>query len=136
MKCRLKHNVIDQGKFHPRDSIIDDAILPDHLKTSEYVEYDLKNRGGKVLLLRDLSFTSPPRPASDGVMTSYPVRVGAGELVELAALPADTRKSLQEGTDYKTDWAFGEEKEVQRTADAEYLKQFQKEPEVPTGWRR
>ncbi len=102
---------------------------------SECAAYDLENRSG-VLLLRDLSFQSEPIPGSDGVPTSYPVMLIAGELMDFSKVPASVRQSLKEGEHYKTDWSFSDQEEVRKTAKADYLKQFEpSEPEVLTAWR-
>ena len=59
--------MIANGRFYERDSVLeDDAILPEHLKTEAYVAYDLEDRGGRVLVLRDLCFQSVPKPGADG----------------------------------------------------------------------
>jgi hypothetical protein len=47
MNVRLKVNVIADGKNYPRDSVIDDVMLPDRLKTEEYIAYDLENTEGR-----------------------------------------------------------------------------------------
>ena len=136
MKCRLKVNVIADGKNYPRDSIIDDAILPERLK-AEVADYELENKDGKVLLLRDLSFQSEPRPMSDGVRTNFPVFVGKGETLDLSQIPEGKRRELVEGEDYKVDWSFADQDEQRRSSEKEYLKQFETEqPEVPTGWKK
>jgi hypothetical protein len=122
--------VIVDGKFIERDSVIDDAILPEHLKTEAYVAYDLEDRDGKVLLLRDLSFQSVPKPGADGIPTSYPVHVMAGGLLDLSKVP--TAHRLKEGLDYATKWTLEEQKQLQKTEEEAYLKQFEAEtPAVP-----
>ena len=49
MKVRLKTNFITDGKFYARESIVDDAIIPEHLR-NEVAAYDLEDRDGKVLV--------------------------------------------------------------------------------------
>jgi hypothetical protein len=87
--------------------------------------------------LRDLSFPSVPRPSADGTPTSYPVQVAAGQLLDLKTVPEAHRRSLTEGTDFKTDWNFEEQEALLKSEEAAYLKQFEAEqPEVPAGgWR-
>jgi hypothetical protein len=132
MKCRLKHNAVSGGRLYPRDSIVDDGILSERQKI-ECAAYDLENRSG-VLLLRDLSFQSDPIRGSDGVPTSYPVMLIAGELMDLSKVPAAMRQKLKEGEHFKTDWSFEDQAEVRRAAKEAYLKQFETESAVPTGW--
>jgi hypothetical protein len=104
MKCRLLVNTILDGKFVERGSIVDDSVLSERLKTEAYVAYDLEDRGGKVLLLRDLSFMGLPRPSADGIPTSFPTHLAAGELLDLTQVPESKRKSLVEGLDYREKW--------------------------------
>ena len=60
-KCRLKTNIILDGKFIERDSVIDDQLLPASYKTEAVISYDVQVRDdGKVLVLRDLAFQSVP----------------------------------------------------------------------------
>ena len=131
MKCRLLVNTIIGGKFIPRDTVIDDAQLTERLKIEAYITYDLEDREGKVLLLRDLSFQSIPKPGSDGIPTSYPVHVSAGELLDLQAVPPYQRKSLREGEDYATKWTREEQQQLQQAAEVDYLKRFEVETTVP-----
>ena len=127
MKCRLKQNVIIDGRFLERDSVIDDQLLTERLKTDAVIAYDLDDCGGKVLVLHDLSFQSIPKPDSRSVPTSYPVRVMAGELLDLEAVPPSHRRSLKEGEDYKIEWTNEERAEVQKAAQDAHLKQFETE---------
>jgi hypothetical protein len=132
MKCRLKVNTISGGKFIKRDSIVDDSILPEHLRTDAYVADDLADRSGKVLLLRDLSFMSLPRSSASGIATSFPVHLAAGELLELNQVPASKRESLVEGLDYKTDWTFEEAAQLQKAQEDIYAHAIETEPTIPT----
>jgi hypothetical protein len=109
MNVKLKVNVISGARNYPRDSVVDDQMLPKHLRTEEYVA-SLEDTGGKVLLLRDLSFQSLPRSSASGIATSFPTYVAAGELIDLAQVPH--RKSLKEGEDYKTNWTFEEQEQL------------------------
>jgi hypothetical protein len=130
VKCRLKVNTISGGKFIERGSVIDDGVLPEHLKTEAYVAYD---QGGEVMLLRDLNSTTT-RLSDDGVATNFPEWRSVGEVVPKEKIPGDWR----EGEDYLSSWTPEQRREVQEKANAEYLAQFQREPEsVPTGapWR-
>jgi len=90
----------------------------------------LQNREGKVLLLRDLNFTSLPRPDSDGVPVSYPIRVTAGETFDLAQVPESRRKSLKEGEDFKTAWTYEAQKELQARLRDIYAQQLEAEPVI------
>jgi hypothetical protein len=132
MKCRLKHNAIVDGKLYPRDSIVDDGILSARQKI-ECAAYDSENKSG-VLLLLDLAFQSSPRPDSSGTLTSYPHHISAGEVCDLAQVPASVRQSLKEGEHYKTNWSFEDQAEVRKAAKETYLAQFQTESAVPAGW--
>jgi hypothetical protein len=126
---RLKVNMIIDGKLYNRDSVVDDELIPERFRDATQVDYDLKNRGG-VMLLHDLSFMSLPRPSADGILTSYPVWLKAGSLVELATLPAVCRETLVEGRDFKTEWADGEPEQVQSAAEAADLQQLMAEPVI------
>jgi hypothetical protein len=116
---RLKQNLIINGKFHPSGSLLDKALIPPKFLTETYVA-DPQNREGRVLLLRNLSFMSRPKPDSSGVATSYPVHVGAGELFDLAQVPESDRKSLKEGEDFKTDWTLQELAAMRRAQEDIY----------------
>lgn len=128
MKCRLRQNVIAVGKFYQRDSIIDDAMLPERLRDSGHVDYDLESREGKVLILRDLSFHSVQKPGSDGIPTAYPVHVAAGELLELTRVPPDCRERLREGEDFKSAWTYEELTQLQKAQADIYAHQPETEP--------
>jgi hypothetical protein len=134
---RLKTNVIAGGKFLVRGSVIDDAILPEHLKTEEYVAYDLEDRAGKVLLLRDLAFMSLPRPGADGTPTSFPIHLAQGELLDLSTVPEHKRQSLKEGEDFKTEWSLEEQQQLQKAQEDIYreLPEEAEEMAVPTASR-
>lgn len=130
MNCRLKQNVIVGGKFMARDTIVNDAILPERLKTDLIIAYDLDDRQGKVLVLHDLAFQSIPKPGADGVPVSYPTHVTAGELLDLSQVPASHRESLKEGTDYKSQWTDEERLQLMKAEEDAYLKQFETESPV------
>ena len=123
MQCRLKTNFIAEGKFYARESIVDDAIIPEHLK-AEVAAYDVEDRDGKVLALRDLTFQSIASAGSDGVRTSYPVHVMAGETLNLNQVPAGHRERLKEGSDFATKWTNDERQQLQKASDEVYLKYF------------
>jgi hypothetical protein len=123
MKCRLRHNVIADGKFYPRYSEVDDQMLPDHLKTEAYVAYDLEDMGGKVMVLREVNFTRT-QVDPDGIPVSFPVMRAAGEIIDLASIPADWK----EGIDFKSSWTPEERRELQEADNAAFLKQLQPEP--------
>jgi hypothetical protein len=114
---RLKINMIIGGKFHARGSVMDESLVPENLRKPDYINQDPGDREGKVLLLRDLSFQSLPRPMSDGVPTSFPTHCARGELFDLALVPASKRESLVEGLDYKTDWTFEEAEALQKAQE-------------------
>jgi hypothetical protein len=130
MKVRLKTNLIADGKFYERDSIVDDSIIPEHLKTEAYVAHDMEDRGGRVLILRDLAFQSLPSKGADGVPTSFPVHVMAGALLDLSHVPASHRQKLKEGSDYAKSWTREQQKQLQKAAQDAYQKQFETEPAV------
>ena len=135
MNARLKINMIIDGKNYPRDSVVDDQLIPERFRTEEHVAYDLEHRD-TVLLLRDLSFQSEPRPGADGVRTSFPVFVGKGETLDLTQVPAGKRQEPEEGLDFKTNWSFEDQAEQRRSSEEEYLAQFQaEEPAVQAAWR-
>jgi hypothetical protein len=92
---RLRVNLIADGKFHVRGSLLDEKLIPKHLRDADHVDYDLQNREGRVLLLRDLNFSTIPRPDSDGVPVSFPARVTAGQLFDLSRVPESYRQSLK-----------------------------------------
>lgn len=131
---RLKTNLISGGAFHKRGTIVDIAIVPEHLRNEQYIDSDLENRGGRVLLLRDLSFMSIPVPDSSGIPCSYPVHIAAGELFDLARVPESKRPSLVEGLDFKSDWTYQELEEMQKEQEDIYAgtKQFETEPVAST----
>jgi hypothetical protein len=126
---RLKVNMIIDGEHYVRGSLLEDSLIPPHLRTEANIEHDIAHREG-VMLLHDLSFQSLPRPSADGILTSYPVWLRAGSLVELATLPAVCRETLMEGRDFKTEWADGEPEQVQRAAEAVDLQQLIAEPVI------
>jgi hypothetical protein len=99
MNVRLKVNVISDGKNYPFDSVVDEAILPPHMRTKEYVAYDLDDMGGKVMILREVNF-NVTRMDDDGVRTNYPVMRSAGELISVEEIP----EGWVEGEDYKSSW--------------------------------
>jgi hypothetical protein len=53
---RLKVNVIIDDKLHARGSLLEESLLPPHLRNATHIEHDVEHREGRVLLLRDLSF--------------------------------------------------------------------------------
>jgi hypothetical protein len=83
-----------------------------------------------VLLLRDLGFMSLPRPGADGVSTSFPIHIAAGELLELARVPASKRQSLKEGEDYRSQWTFEEAEALRKSAQDIYQQQLEAEPVI------
>lgn len=128
---RLKISMIIDGKLHARGSVLDEALVPKDLRIPDYIAYP-DDRGGQVMALRELHFSSL-RPMSDGVITSFPITVMAGQLIDLATVPVAYRESLKEGTDYKADWTYEEQQQLLQAEEEAYLKQFNTEPEVPTG---
>jgi hypothetical protein len=77
MMCRLRTNLILNGKLVPFDTVLDDHEIPEHQRTPSIIAYDLECRDdGKVLALRDLSFQSVPSKGADGIPTRYPVPCG------------------------------------------------------------
>jgi hypothetical protein len=99
-KCRLKCNLIMDGKFLARDSVIDDSKLPEHLKMEEHVSYtDLAGRQNRVLLLHGLQFSR--EQIVNGQLTGFPVTCEQGELLDLSEVSEREKKSLKEGIDFK-----------------------------------
>jgi len=122
MNVRLKVNVISGGKNYPRDSIVDDSILSERQK-SECAVYDLENKDGKVMVLREVNF-NVTRVDPEGVKVRYPVMRAAGELITREEIP----DGWKEGEDYKSNWTPEERRELQEKDNENYLKQFQSEP--------
>lgn len=127
---RLRQNLIIDGKLHVRGSLLDPELIPERFRTETHIAHDLQDRGGKVLLLRDLSFYSLPRPSADGVPASFPVYLAAGELLDLSQVPASHRESLVEELDYRSQWTYEDQAELRRTAEDAYLKQLEAEPVI------
>jgi hypothetical protein len=107
MNVRLKTNLIHNGKLINRGSIIDDSTLPERFRSEEYVA-SLEDTGGKVLLLRDLSFQSLPRSSASGIDTSFPTHLAMGELLDLTQVPEGKRRELIEGLDFRQAWSHEE----------------------------
>jgi hypothetical protein len=119
VNVRLKVNVISGGKNYPRDSIVDDAILSERQKT-ECAVYDLENKDGKVMVLREVNFTTTHLD-SEGVKVRFPVMKAAGELITREQIP----DGWKEGEDYKSNWTPEERRELQEKDNESFLKQFQ-----------
>ena len=133
MKVRLKTNLIADGKFIERGSIIDDESLTDRIKgDASIVSYDLEDRE-KAMLLREMNFNTSHLD-HEGFNVSQPVMLGAGELIPAEEIPAD----WVEGKDFKFGWTPEERRQVQDKESAEYLKQFQSDENSydVTGYRR
>jgi hypothetical protein len=82
------------------------------------------------LLLRDLNFSTIPRPDTEGIPTSYPTHVSRGELFDLARVPEIYRKSLREGEDFRTAWTYEELEEIRRAQENIYAQQLEAEPVI------
>ena len=133
MNCRLFCNVIVGGKNYPRDSIIDDGMLPERCKN--HASYDLEHKDGLFLLLRDFSFMGLPVSGSDNVPTSYPRSLAMGELLDLAIVPEGKRQELVEGLDYRANWTH-EEMEQLKLARADVYKDAEAYAQMASsGWR-
>jgi hypothetical protein len=129
----LKTNLIADGKFIERGSIIDDESLTDRIKgDASIVSYDLEDRE-KAMLLREMNFNTSHLD-HEGFNVSQPVMLGAGELIPAEEIPAD----WVEGKDFKFGWTPEERRQVQDKESAEYLKQFQSDENSydVTGYRR
>jgi hypothetical protein len=134
MKVRLKTNLIADGKFIERGSIIDDELLTDRIKgDTSIVSYDLEDRE-KAMLLREMNFNKASQQLDDeGFNVSRPVMLAAGELIPAEEVPA----GWVEGKDFKFGWTPDERRLVQEQESAAYLKQFQShEDHDVTGNRR
>ena len=120
MKVRLKTNLIADGKFIERGSIINDESLTDRIKGDpSIVSYDLEDRE-KAMLLREMNFTTS-HVDDEGFNVSRPAMLGAGELIPAEEIPA----GWVEGKDFKFGWTPDERRSLQEQESAEYLKQFQ-----------
>lgn len=124
MKARLKQNVIANGRFYERDSVIDDEIIGE-LKTNKAIlTYDLEDRS-EAMILRELNL-NVLQTDQEGFSVSRPRMMATGQTVAAREIPTD----WQEGRDYKFGWTLEERRELQEKSAA-YLKQFQPEPVVP-----
>lgn len=125
---RLRNNLIADGKFYPRGSVVDEALVPPHLH--DHVDRDLQNREGKVLLLRTLNFSTVQRPDSDGVPVSFPTQVAAGQLFDLERVPESRRQSLKEGEDYCTNWTYEQQAQLLKEQEDIYAQGLVAEPVI------
>jgi hypothetical protein len=126
MKVRLKQNVIADGKFYVRDSVIDDELLPAHLKENQsVVTHDLDDRT-KAMALKELHYNTRYTDG-EGFDVRRPVMLGAGELIDTNQIQPEWK----EGTDFKYGWSPEERRAIQDRSEAEYLKQFQPKSEEP-----
>jgi hypothetical protein len=119
MNVRLKVNMIIDGKNYPRGSVVDDQLIPERFRTEEFIA-SLEDTGGKVLLLRDLSFQSLPRPSADGIATSFPTHLAMGELLDLTQVPEGERRELIEGLDFRQSWSHEEMVQLQKAQEDIY----------------
>ena len=130
---RLKVNMIIGGKNYPRDSVLDDQLIPERLRTEAYVSYD---QDGKILLLtRSLRLRvhqSPIQAVLRPVTRSISWRVSFWSWPKFRHPSANPSK--KERITNKTNWSFEDQAELRRTANDAYLKQFETEPEIPTRW--
>jgi hypothetical protein len=127
---RLKTNLIVDGKFFKFGSIIDPSLVPPHLRDHDHVQDLESNEEGAVLVLRDLNFQTLPRPDSDGVPVSYPVRVVAGQLLDLNTVPPAKRQLLKDGEDYRSNWTLEEQEAVLKAASEVYFNDLEAEPVI------
>ena len=65
---RLKVNMIIGGKNYPRDSVIDDQLVPERLKTEAYIA-SLEDTEGRVMTLARLALPVLAAPVRE--RTSY-----------------------------------------------------------------
>jgi hypothetical protein len=114
---KLRSNLIMDGQMYNRGSIIDESLLPDHMKTDEHVTLELDPREGKVLLLTDFMYSS----AASGTTTHYPVFLEAGETIALEDIPERQREGLVEGENYLSQWTAEDRAKVK----AQKVKEFQ-----------
>lgn len=129
-QVRLRVNMIIGGKFVVRGTVLDLELIPERLRNPEDIDRDLEARHGQVLLLRDLNFSTIPRPDSDGVPVSFPIRVTAGQLVDLERVPESTRRSLKEGEDFRSAWTHQELEDLQKEQADIYQQQLEAEPVI------
>jgi hypothetical protein len=103
--------------------VIDDELIPPHLRDATHVAYDLEDMGGKVMVLREVNFNTT-RVDPEGVKVRFPVMRAAGELISREEIP----DGWQEGQDYTSSWTPETRRELQEKDNESYLKQFQPEP--------
>jgi len=124
-QVRLRTNLIVDARFYARDSVVDLALIPEHLRDETHIAFDPKDCGNQVLALHDIAFMSAPTKGATGVPTSYPVHIMAGELLELARVPPSHRESLKEGSDYAVKWTREEQQRLQKAAKDAYAKELE-----------
>lgn len=130
---RLKVNMIIGGKNYPRDSVLDDQLVPERLRSKEYIA-SLEDKEGRVMALRDLHYQSLPRPSASGIPTSFPTFVAAGELIDLAQVPESGRASWKAGEDYLENFSHEEMVRLQKTREDIYADSESYQP--PSGLMR
>lgn len=118
MKVRLKQNVIVDGKFIERDSVVDDQILPERLRT-EAVIGDLEDRS-QALVLKEMNFNTS-HVDHEGFKVSQPVMLGVGQLISAREIP----DSWIEGRDFKYSWTPEERRLLMEKENKIYIKQFE-----------
>jgi hypothetical protein len=123
-KCRLKCNVLIDGKLLKRGEIVDDAELTPLFRGEQYVDHqDLAGREGKVMLLHGLQFTVDQ--VVQGQLSSFPCQLTMGELIDLETIPERQRQDLREGVDYVTEWTEEQRQKLRHEETQRDLKYFQ-----------
>jgi hypothetical protein len=126
VQCRLLTNIILDSRFIERGSIIDDELLPAHLKENQSViTYDLDDRS-KAMALKELNYNTSFRN-HEGFTVTQPRMLGAGELIASDQIPPE----WQEGTDFKYGWSPEERRAIQDRSEAEYVQHYQPKSEEP-----
>jgi hypothetical protein len=126
VQVRLKQNIILDSKFYERGSVIDDELLPDHLKeNASVITRDLEDRS-KAMLLKEMHYSTCYRD-HEGFNVSQPKMLGIGELIASEEIPEGWR----ENEDFKFGWTPEERRAIQQRAGEEYVSQFQPKSEEP-----
>jgi hypothetical protein len=119
-------NVIIDGKFVERGSVIEDELLTPGLREDpSVVTRDLEDRG-KAMLLKEMHYSTCYRD-HEGFNVSQPKMLGIGELIASEEIPEGWR----ENEDFKYGWTPEERRLIQQRAGEEYVSQFQPKSEEP-----
>jgi hypothetical protein len=128
----LNNYIDEKGQYHPRGEVLDDSVLPEHIRNNPQLVGDLDTREGRVMLLRGVTFTSYRYDPLNKCQVGFPCTLTAGEALKLEDIPERQRSDWQEGVQYKTDWTLDEQRRLRHETNEEYLAQFQPDP-LPLG---